>query len=228
MTEQSHPTASCGLCTLLGAVCLAVLLCGCSGSPPPNSRAGTRFDGNAVKSEVPRDQPPSAKTLYSMADILATQGKDTECEFVLRRCLQEHPRFTPAYNSLAELQMRQGRVREAVEVLSRALQIRPRDPVLLNNLGMCLLIREEYDMALAHFTKAATRSHWPCCNRSFPRAKRSTMRNFSARHMTGMPSRLRALLRFERLCSPWRVGSCSTTLASCPARRPGRPGAVLS
>ncbi len=90
-----------------------------------------------------------------MADILATQGKDTECEFVLRRCIQQYPDFTPAYNRLAELQMRQGRVHEAIDVLSKALRIRPRDPVLLNNLGMCRLIRKDYEKALVHFTEAA-------------------------------------------------------------------------
>jgi serine/threonine-protein kinase len=51
--------------------------------------------------------------------------------------------------------MRQGRVHEAVDVLSGALQIRPRDPVLLNNLGMCFLVRKEYEKALEQFTKAA-------------------------------------------------------------------------
>jgi len=90
-----------------------------------------------------------------MADILATQGKDTECEFVLRRCIQRYHQFTPSYNSLAELQMRRGRVNEAIEVLSKALRIRPQDPVLQNNLGMCLLVRKEYEMALEYFTKAA-------------------------------------------------------------------------
>jgi Flp pilus assembly protein TadD len=89
-----------------------------------------------------------------MADILATQGKDVECEFVLRRCISQYPLFTPAYNSLAELHMRQGRVHEAIAVLVKALEIRPRDPVLLNNLGMCLLVRQEYAKALIHFTEA--------------------------------------------------------------------------
>ena len=90
-----------------------------------------------------------------MAEILATQGKDAECEFVLKRCVQEYPRFTPAYNSLAELQMRQGRVHEGIDTLVTALKSRPRDPVLLNNLGMCLLLRKEYGQALERFTDAA-------------------------------------------------------------------------
>jgi Flp pilus assembly protein TadD len=138
---------------LAGLVCLAALLGGCS--RPNQSAARAHFDKREAAAPAPRDLPPSAKTLYSMADIFATQGKDAECEFVLRRCVQEHPRFTPAYNGLAELQMRQGRIHEAVDMLSSALEIRPRDPVLLNNLGMCLLIRKEYGRALEHFTRAA-------------------------------------------------------------------------
>ena len=142
--------------TLACAACL-VLLCGCS--EPSQSASSVkkdpRLDQGLGQSEVRPDQPPTAKTLYSMANILATQGKDTECEFVLRRCIQEYPRFTPAYNSLAELQMRQGRVHEAVGILSKALEIRPKDPVLLNNLGMCLLLRKEYAQALDRFTQAS-------------------------------------------------------------------------
>lgn len=116
---------------------------------------GTRSSPVQGPSSSGQDPPPTAKTLYSMADILATQGKDTECEFVLRRCISQYPLFTPAYNSLAELQMRQGRVHEAVAVLTKAMEIRPRDPVLLNNIGMCLLVRREYAKALSRFTEAA-------------------------------------------------------------------------
>ncbi len=139
-----------------GAVCLWVLsLWGCSQPSPSPLRSDARHRKPAAASEIPRDRPPTAKTLYSMAQILATQGKDAECEFVLRRCLQDYPQFTPAYNSLAELQMRQGRIHEAEETLTTALKVRPRDPVLLNNLGMCLLLRKEYEPALARFTEAA-------------------------------------------------------------------------
>jgi Flp pilus assembly protein TadD len=131
----------------------AFLLCGCSPPSLSVSQSNSRYGKPAA--EPPRDPPPTAKTLYSMAEILATQGKDRECEFVLQRCVQEHPRFTPAYNRLAELQMRQGRIHAAVDSLTAALQIRPQDPVLLNNLGMCLLLRKEYERALDHFTRAA-------------------------------------------------------------------------
>jgi Flp pilus assembly protein TadD len=133
-------------------VCIAclALLCGCA----EPTRSGFNGGNKPTPPEIKPDQPPTAKTLYSMAEILAGQGKDKECEFVLRRCLQEHPRFTPAYNRLAELQMRQGRVHEAIATLTKALEIRPKDPVLLNNLGMCFLMRKDYDKALDRFTQA--------------------------------------------------------------------------
>jgi Flp pilus assembly protein TadD len=153
---MTPPEYSATRCRWPGRVCLlglsVFLVCGCS-SPSP-SRSTARFD-KPPAAAPPRDLPPSAKTLYSMAEILAAQGKDKESEFVLRRCLQEHAHFTPAYNSLAELQMRQGRIHEAVDTLAAALKIRPRDPVLLNNLGMCLLLRKEYVRALECFTSAA-------------------------------------------------------------------------
>jgi Flp pilus assembly protein TadD len=139
---------------LICSVWLA-FFCGCSS--PDRAGSGKPSSPGRVTAEAPppRNLPPNAKTLYSMATILASQGKDTDCEFVLRRCLHEYPRFTPAYNRLAELQMRQGRTNEAVDMLSEALRIRPQDPVLLNNLGMCLLVRKEYGKALDQFTQAA-------------------------------------------------------------------------
>ncbi len=154
MTRMHGFPASWARWALVGGVG-AVLLCGCSGSAPTGMSNRTRPSKASSDFETQRDRPPSAKTLYSMAGILAAQGKDSECEFVLRRCLREHPRFTPAYNSLAELQMRQGRVNEAIDLLLEALRLRPQDPVLANNLGMCWLVRKEYAKSLEQFTKAA-------------------------------------------------------------------------
>ncbi len=149
MMPQRYPAPPCRrLVRTWSLVLLVFLSCGCSQPNPSASRYGK------PAAEPQHDPPPSAKTLYSMAEILAAQGKDKECEFVLRRCLQDHPGSTPAYNSLAELEMRQGRIHEAVDTLSAALQIHPRDPVLQNNLGMCLLLGKEYERALDHFTSA--------------------------------------------------------------------------
>jgi len=136
--------------------CLAgIVLGGCEGQQRYGAGQKPKWKDPSPESEMRQDRPPTQKTLFTMADILATQGKDRQCEFVLRRCIQEYPQFMPAYNRLAELLMRQGRANEAVMVLAEALQIRSDDPVLLNNLGMCLMIRKEYGKALEHFTRAA-------------------------------------------------------------------------
>jgi Flp pilus assembly protein TadD len=158
MTTPRYPTFAGRRSAVAGLVCLSLLaLGGCSQSSRSAARQGTRYDKPQTAPEPGRDLPPTARTLYSMAQILTAQGKDADGEFVLRRCVQEHPRFTPAYNSLAELQMRQGRIHEAIATLSTALKISRRDPVLQNNLGMCLLLRQEYEGALRQFTDAAGR-----------------------------------------------------------------------
>jgi Flp pilus assembly protein TadD len=146
-----------GRAGILAVVCGCVLLVlsGCVESEQSVGGPASRLAVSKPTGEVNGDLPPSAMTLHSLAKILAAQGKDRECEFVLRTCVRQHPQFLPAYNNLAELFMRQGRANEAIEILSNALQINPRDPVLLNNLGMCYLVSRQYEKALANFTAAA-------------------------------------------------------------------------
>jgi Flp pilus assembly protein TadD len=146
-------TASCAA-AFLGFVGL-VMTPGCAESMQSAQESSLRSVNSAPAAETWGDQPPTPKTLLSMADILAAQGKDKECESVLSTCIRQHPGFAPAYNSLAELQMRQGRVAEAANVLSGALRRWPSDSVLLNNLGMCSLIARDYETALEYFTRAA-------------------------------------------------------------------------
>jgi Flp pilus assembly protein TadD len=145
------------LCALVGAAWLSLLPAGCSSSKPAGLDDGKRFGQSPDAFEAQRNLPPSTRTLYAMADLLAAQGKDRDAEFTLRRCIQQEPKFTPAYNKLAELMMRQGRVREAAEVLSQALRVNDADPILLNNLGMCCLVQRHYEEAAEQFTKAAGR-----------------------------------------------------------------------
>ena len=128
---------------------------GCSEPTRSKSNIDSVLDRSELEFQRYRNRPPMAKTLYAMADILATQGKDSDCEFVVKRIIQERPQFLPAYNSLAELQMRQGRINEAIDTISRGLRIRSMDSVLLNNLGMCWIVRRDYEKALEMFTRAA-------------------------------------------------------------------------
>lgn len=101
------------------------------------------------------DRPPTAKTLYLMADILAAQGRDQQSRQTLERIIKEYPDFFPAYNSLAEIQMRQRQIPDAITTLSAGLKVHPHDPVLLNNLGMCWFLQKNYEKALDYFTQAA-------------------------------------------------------------------------
>ena len=133
------------------------MLCvsGCSESAGSGQNTDWAMDKSELEFQSQANNPPTAKTLYTMADILATQGRDSECEYVLKRIIQDNPKFLPAYNSLAELQMRQGKTIAAIETLQHALVINPEDAVLLNNLGMCWIVRRDYETALKMFTKAA-------------------------------------------------------------------------
>ncbi|MCI0499674.1 MAG: tetratricopeptide repeat protein [Planctomycetales bacterium] len=101
------------------------------------------------------DRPPTAKTLYLMADILVAQGRDAQAEQLYKKIQTEYPEFLPAYNDLAAMQMRQRRIPDAMQTLSAGLSVSPRDPVLLNNMGMCWLIRKDYAKSLDYFTEAA-------------------------------------------------------------------------
>ena len=100
-------------------------------------------------------QSPNAKTLYAMSRILMSQGREDQGELVLLGLIMEYPRFSPAYCDLAELRMLQGRLDDAIQELSRGLQVAPQDPFLLNNLGVCSLLKGDFDRALGNFTMAA-------------------------------------------------------------------------
>jgi len=140
------------------AVCILVIFLVSSCELPPNANTtGASAAANQPPVEDPfdPDRPPTAKTLYLMADMLSTQGKESEAEQLYRRILAQYPDFLPAYNDLASLLMRQRRIPEAMKTLEAGLQLRADDPVLLNNTGMCWLIRKRYQSALNYFTKAS-------------------------------------------------------------------------
>lgn len=140
---------------LIGVLIYVFCLSGCSEPTNSMSNIDSVLDNPELEFQKNANRPPTAATLYAMADILATQGKDSGCEYLLKRINQEYPEFFPAYNSLAELQMRHGRINEAIDTISSGLRIRPRDPVLLNNLGICWIVRRNYEKALEMCTRAA-------------------------------------------------------------------------
>ena len=102
------------------------------------------------------DRPPTAKTLYVMAKLYASRGKDAEAEAALQRVIAENPTFIAAYCEMAETQLRQRRTNDAIATLNRGLKASARDPILLNDLGMCHLLKNDYANALSAFQQALT------------------------------------------------------------------------
>jgi tetratricopeptide (TPR) repeat protein len=69
--------------------------------------------------------------------------------------MKEYPDYSPTYNDLAEIRFQQGRLEEAVHYIERGLEIAPNDAVLLNNAGVCSLIKHDYQAALDYFKRAS-------------------------------------------------------------------------
>lgn len=141
--------------TLVGILVCLLCFVGCSEPTGSELHTGSVMDDSELEFQKQSNRPPTAKTLIAMADILAKQGKDPECELVLQRAIQDYPKFLPAYDKLAEVQMRRGRTDAAIGTIRNALRIHSGEPVLLNNLGMCRIVRRDYEKALEMFTKAA-------------------------------------------------------------------------
>ena len=135
---------------------IAVFLCGC-GEYYAKSKKQHDYvlSHKDVKFQQGADRQPTAKTLYSMAKIFIHQGRFNDAELLLQKVINQNPKFMPAYHDLAEIKIRNRRTNEAVEVLSHALKENSSDPKTLNNLGMCWMIRRDYEKALQMFTEAA-------------------------------------------------------------------------
>jgi tetratricopeptide (TPR) repeat protein len=157
MIKQYNKKCSLIVSLFAAAILLFFFIAGCQEQTRTTNEKST-VANNIISqdSQNLEDRPPTSKTLFAMADILATQGRDKECEFILKRIIQEYPRFLPAYNSLAELQIRQGKIHNAVETINDAFRINPNDSLLQNNLGVCWIILGQYQKALDFFTKAAS------------------------------------------------------------------------
>ena len=135
---------------------IAVFLCGCGESYAKSKKQHDYvLSHKDVEFQQGADRQPTAKTLYSMAKIFIHQGRFNDAELLLQKVINQNPKFLPAYHDLAEIKIRNRRTNEAVEVLLHALKENSSDPKTLNNLGMCWMIRRDYEKALQMFTEAA-------------------------------------------------------------------------
>lgn len=101
------------------------------------------------------EREPGPAAMHATARLYAAQGRQGEAEWLLRRVLAESPAFAPAWEELARLYVTRDLVDSAVVTLELGLQAVPGDPVLLNDLGMCHLLRRDLEPALQAFVAAA-------------------------------------------------------------------------
>lgn len=113
----------------------------------------------ALEDVVNGDKPPTAKSLHAAARICKSQGRDASSEILFNRLLNQFPDYMPAYNELAELYVRNDMIDSAIQTLRTGLAHAPDDTVLLNNLGMCHLLKRQYGSAVDSFTEAT--AHQP-------------------------------------------------------------------
>lgn len=138
------------------ATSVLTLICLSSGCQSPGSNisySGSRHADAAFESASKRE--PIPETLFAVARILVAQGRDADAEPILRRLIAEHRQFVAGYCELAELQMRKRRLGDAVDTLAAGLAAAPNEPSLLNNLGMCWMLRDQHEKALEYFIRAA-------------------------------------------------------------------------
>lgn len=100
-------------------------------------------------------QPPRANTIYGMTRLMRSQGKTEQAELALIGLMREYPNYSPTYNDLAEIRLEQGRMEEAMHYVERGLEVAPNDVVLLNNAGVCHLMKHDYATALDYFKRAS-------------------------------------------------------------------------
>ena len=140
-----------------GLLAALLSLAGCgptksNSSPPQQALTSAQADDEFEKGV---DRPPTPQTLHALARMCAANGKDAQCEQILRQIVTKFPTFLPAYVDLAELQVRQRRLDDALQTLGAALRISAHDPVVLNDQGMCWLIKGEYEKAFGSFSQAS-------------------------------------------------------------------------
>lgn len=143
MKTLFQPCAALRLLPVLALICLAG---GCASSNP----GGESADGF----EAGAGREPNAKTLYAMARMLVDKGRDRDAITLLNMAVEKAPTFAPAYNELAGIYIRSDRSGDAVEVLTTGLKHAPGDAVLLNNLGMCHFLRQDFENANLAFAAA--------------------------------------------------------------------------
>jgi tetratricopeptide (TPR) repeat protein len=139
----------------------ATLLAGCASNQRASSSQPevtyTMQSASEAAFELGEDRPPTPRTLHALARIFTAQGRDAEAAAIYERLMKRFPTMRVVFLEMAEMRMRQGATKDAIDVLTEGIAASPDDAILLNNRGMCWLMEENYENALADFTAAAER-----------------------------------------------------------------------
>jgi Flp pilus assembly protein TadD len=141
---------------MLAGVFLPVLIF--AGCAPENKLPLTRSESQALADQEwvnGANRPPTPRTLLALSRVLVSQGREPEAQSVLYNVTRQHPNYPEAYVELAEIHMRNRRIDPAIKTLLQGLVFLPNDHVIVNDLGMCYLVRRDYKMAEEKFTAAA-------------------------------------------------------------------------
>ncbi len=106
--------------------------------------------------EAAKAAPAYASPRINMGALALDRGDDTEAEKFLREAAAGPDARAEAHFNLALLGLRRGDMELARTSLEKALALRPEDPDILNNLGVCHLLRRpgEYRKAEGYFQRA--------------------------------------------------------------------------
>ncbi|MCE5228584.1 tetratricopeptide repeat protein [bacterium] len=139
---------------MLMSICRSLFCCALAAI----SFAGCAHSPGTVTVKTPEGKEevmaPLPATVYSMARMLESQGRHQEAEAMLRQLIAGHPDFLPAYQELAGMLVRQHRLDDGLKVIEAGLKKAPRDGALLNNAGMCRLLKKDYAKAADYFQRA--------------------------------------------------------------------------
>ncbi len=135
------------------ALALGLTACTTTNNVQSDFASGDAAD-DVLANMIDGDRAPTAKSLHAAARISKSQGRTAACEILLNRLLNHYPDYMPAYNDLAQLYVQNNMLDSAIETLRAGLEVSPDDSVLLNNLGMCHLVKRQFASAVENFTEA--------------------------------------------------------------------------
>ncbi len=136
--------------TAIIVIVCGIVLSACASGPKP---AKTSVAG---ATDVVREVPPKAQTLYEQAVSALASGDALDAELRFKEFLLQYPDFPGAHVNLAIIYASQGNDKAVEDSLTDALILDPEHPVALNQLGMLLRRQGKFMDAEAAYMKAVT------------------------------------------------------------------------